>query len=119
VPERARRERERREREARSRAAADLQRGAEQERTERDTEAARLGAVAPQPAPAPPAAPTPASAVARAAPPKSVSEICAGRNFISEQLCLSSECRNPVHAKDPICIARRDLEENGSRRVDH
>jgi hypothetical protein len=48
-----------------------------------------------------------------------VREICAGRNLISEQLCLSSECRNPVHASDPTCVARKDLEDNSNRRVEH
>ena len=117
APERERREREKREREARARAAADLQRSTEQERIEREAQAARQPAAAPQPAPLVAAAP--ASVAARPVPPKSVTEICAGRNLISEQLCLSSECRNPAHAKDPICITRKDLEDSNSRRVEH
>jgi hypothetical protein len=114
--ERERREREKRERDARARAVVDLQRAAEQQRVEREAEAARQQAAV-QPAPVATAAPAPV--VARAAPPKSVSEICAGRNLISEQLCLSSECRNPTHASDPVCVARKELEDNANRRVEH
>jgi len=117
VQERERRERDRREREARARAAVDLQRNAEQERAERAADAARLRVAASQPVAPAIAASAPASAAAKAAPPKSVSEICAGRNLISEQLCLSSECRSPAHARDPICITRKELEDN-SRRVE-
>ncbi len=109
-------EREKRAREARARAALEQQRVAEQERTQREAQAARQRAAVPQPEPTPTAVPAPVAA--KAAPPKSVRELCAGRNFISEQLCLSSECRDPIHAKDPICVKRKELEDINNRRTE-
>jgi len=107
---------DKREREARARAALEQQRAAEQRGVQREAEAAQQRAAAPQQVAPPTAAPAPVAA--KAARPQTVREICSGRNFVSEQLCLSSECRNPSHASDPICVRRKELEDSSNRRVE-
>jgi len=42
---------------------------------------------------------------------RSVKEICAGRNLISQQLCESRECRKPEYAGQAFCKELKATED--------
>jgi len=54
------------------------------------------------------ARPAPAAPVVAATPvapprPRTVKEICAGRNLISQAICESRECGNAEHSGEAVC----------------
>jgi hypothetical protein len=98
--------REKSEREAKAKALAEqrerdaAKRAAEQEAERKRVEVQRLSE--PVPPPVPPAAP--ALAAQPTTQTKSVKEVCARGNIISNSICESRICsRDPTRANDPIC----------------
>ena len=64
----------------------------------------------------PMAAPMPTAPVATAPPQpvaaqRTVTDLCSGRNLISEQLCRGRTCLKPEHASDPICVGYKEAQE--------
>src|SRR5207253_149880 len=114
----ARKSREKAEREARVKAAIEqreqaLARLSDQEGARRRAEELARTATAPRPNPAPTLAAAPPTTI------RSVKEICAGRNPISQAVCESRECGNAEHANEAGCRAIRASEERRRDNVDH
>jgi len=45
-----------------------------------------------------------------------VKQVCSGRNFVAEQICMISECRKAARASDPTCVRFKQLEDENRRR---
>lgn len=82
-----------------------------------DQEAARQrakeDAARPSPVPMPVPAPVPAP---EQAPARTVKEVCGGRNFISQALCESRECRKPQHVAEAHCKWLKQVDEERQQR---
>ena len=112
--------RDKAEREAKAKAAAEQRElAAARVKAEQDA-AARRRAEEQRARPASAAAP--AVVATPAAPPRvrTVKEICAGRNLISQSICESRECGNPEHSAEAVCKQvlsreerRRELQGQG------
>jgi hypothetical protein len=111
----ARRARDKAEREAKVKAAIEQREQAvarlkaEQDNGRRRTEEQQRSA-----SPAPPRA-APAAAIGGPAPLRTVREICAGRNAISQAICESRLCGSAEHAGEAAC---RQIRANEERRRD-
>jgi S-DNA-T family DNA segregation ATPase FtsK/SpoIIIE len=113
----ARKARDKAEREAKVKAAIEQREQAvarlrDQESARRRAEEQARVAVVPR------ANPTPTAAAAPLTPVRSVKEICAGRNPISQAVCESRECGNAEHAGEPGCRAIRASEERRRDNLD-
>ena len=103
------------ERESAAKAAAEEREAAARLKAEQDAAAARKRAEAQRPAAPPPRAVAPAPRPAPVEQARTVRELCAGRNPISQSICESRACGAPEHANEPLC---KQIRANEERRRD-
>lgn len=109
--EKAARDKAEREAKAKAKAAAEQRdQAAARLKAEQDAARKRAEDQRPRQATSPPA-PTPAVTAVPAPQVRTVRDICAGRNMISQSVCESRECGAPEHAGEAICKQVRDNEE--------
>lgn len=106
------------EREGKAKAAAEQrEQAAARLKAEQDAARKRAEESRPRPPPNNPAATAPAIVAAPTPQSRTVKDICAGRNSISQAVCESRECGAPEHANEAICKQVRDIEERRRERL--
>ena len=103
------------EREAKAKAAIEEREAAARLKAEQDAAAARKRAEAQRPVAPPPRVVAPPPRPAPTEQARTVRELCAGRNAISQSICESRACGAPEHANESLC---RQIRANEERRRD-